>query len=45
MAYPTKTSPYYLRSKGVTAELIGVYGSLANASFCNSIALDSIGWR
>lgn len=45
LAYPTEIFPYYLRSKGVTAELIGVYGSLVIASFCNSIALDSIGWR
>ena len=45
LAYPTEIFPYYLRSKGVTAELIGVYGSLVIASFCNSIALESIGWR
>lgn len=45
LAYPTEIFPYYLRSKGVTAELLGVYGSLSIASFCNSIALDNIGWK
>lgn len=45
MAYPTEIFPYSLRSKGVTVELLGVYGSLVIASFCNSITLDNIGWR
>lgn len=45
MGYPTEIFPYYLRSKGVAAELMGVYGSLIIASFCNSIAMDNIGWR
>lgn len=45
LAYPTEIFPFFLRSKGVTAELIGVYGSLVIASFCNSIALDQIGWK
>lgn len=45
LGYPTEIFPYYLRSKGITAELLGVYGSLAIASFCNSIALDNIGWK
>ncbi|CUM68086.1 uncharacterized protein PRCAT00005803001 [Priceomyces carsonii] len=45
LAYPTEIFPYYLRSKGVTAELMGVYGSLIIASFCNSIALNDIGWK
>lgn len=45
LAYPTEIFPYFLRSKGVTAELMGVYGSLIIAAFCNSIALDRIGWK
>lgn len=45
LAYPTEIFPYYLRSKGVAAELMGVYGSLIIASFCNSIALENIGWK
>ncbi|EGV65449.1 general substrate transporter [Yamadazyma tenuis ATCC 10573] len=45
MGYPTEIFPYYLRSKGVAAELMGVYGALIIASFCNSIALDNIGWK
>lgn len=45
LAYPTEIFPYTLRSKGVTVELMGVYGSLIIAAFCNSIALDNIGWK
>lgn len=45
IAYPTEIFPFYLRSKGVTVELLGVYGSLIIASFCNSIAMDNIGWK
>lgn len=45
IAYPTEIFPFFLRSKGVTVELLGVYGSLIIASFCNSIAMDNIGWK
>lgn len=45
LGYPTEIFPYSLRSKGITVELLGVYGSLAIAAFCNSIAMDNIGWH
>lgn len=45
MGYPTEIFPYRLRSKGITVELMGVYGALIIAAFCNSIALDNIGWK
>lgn len=45
LGYPTEIFPYTLRSKGVTAELMGVYSSLIIAAFCNSIALENIGWK
>ncbi|KAG7693935.1 hypothetical protein KL929_004036 [Ogataea haglerorum] len=45
LAYPTEIFPYHLRSKGITVELFGVYSALLIAAFCNSIAMDRIGWR
>lgn len=43
--YPTEIFPYSLRAKGLTVEMISIYGSLVVLSFVNPIALDNIGWR
>jgi len=43
--YPTEIFPYSLRAKGLTVEMIAIYGSLVILSFVNPIALDSIGWH
>lgn len=45
LAYPTEIFPYSMRSKGVTIVLVMVNASLIISAFCNSIALDNIGWR
>lgn len=45
LGYPTEIFPYSLRSKGLTVELLTVYGSLIILSFVNPIALDNIGWH
>lgn len=45
LAYPTEIFPYSMRSKGVTICLVMVNASLIISAFCNSIALDKIGWR
>lgn len=45
MGYPTEIFPYSLRSKGMTVALLMASLSLVIASFCNSIAMDNIGWR
>ncbi|KAL6020739.1 hypothetical protein ACI3LY_004159 [Candidozyma auris] len=45
MGYPTEIFPYSLRSKGMTVALSMASSSLVIASFCNSIAMDNIGWR
>lgn len=45
LGYPTEIFPYTLRSKGLTVELLSVYGSLIVLAFVNSIALDRIGWK
>jgi MFS family permease len=45
MGYPTEFFPYNIRSKGLTVELLSVYGSLIVLAFVNPIALDNIGWR
>lgn len=45
MGYPTEIFPFSLRSKGVTIVLIMTNVSLTISSFCNSIAMDNIGWR
>lgn len=45
LGYPTEIFPYSIRSKGLTVELMSVYGSLTVLAFVNPIALDSIGWH
>ncbi|KAJ5593839.1 uncharacterized protein N7459_000047 [Penicillium hispanicum] len=45
LGYPTEIFPYSIRSKGLTVELLSVYGSLIVLSFVNPIALDKIGWH
>ncbi|KAL4904289.1 hypothetical protein BDW74DRAFT_154574 [Aspergillus multicolor] len=45
MGYPTEIFPYSTRSKGLTVELLSVYGSLIILAFVNPIALGNIGWR
>lgn len=45
LGYPTEIFPYSIRSKGLTVELLSVYGSLIVLAFVNPIALDNIGWR
>ncbi|KAJ5651703.1 hypothetical protein N7507_009129 [Penicillium longicatenatum] len=45
LGYVTEIFPYSTRSKGLTAELLSVYGSLIILSFVTSIALDNIGWH
>jgi Sugar (and other) transporter len=45
LGYPTEIFPYSTRSKGLTVELLSVYGSLIILAFVNPIALDSIGWH
>ncbi|KAL3461805.1 general substrate transporter [Aspergillus heterothallicus] len=45
MGYPTEIFPYSIRSKGLTVELLSVYGSLIVLAFVNPIALGNIGWR
>lgn len=45
LGYPTEIFPYSTRSKGLTVELLSVYGSLIVLSFVTSIAIDNIGWH
>jgi MFS family permease len=45
LGYPTEIFPYSIRSKGLTLELLSVYGSLIILAFVNPIALDNIGWH
>lgn len=45
LAYPTEIFPFSLRSKGVTICLAATSVSLIISAFCNSIAMDNIGWR
>jgi len=45
LGYPTEIFPYSIRSKGLTVELLSVYGSLIVLAFVNPIALDNIGWH
>ncbi|KAJ5646395.1 general substrate transporter [Penicillium lividum] len=45
ISYPTEILPYNMRSKGISAEFLAIYGSQLALSFINPIALDSIGWR
>jgi hypothetical protein len=43
--YPTEIFTYSLRAKGLTVNMLSIYGSLVVLSFVNPIALDAIGWR
>lgn len=45
LGYTTEIFPYSMRSKGVTLVLVVVNASLIISAFCNSIAMDNIGWR
>lgn len=45
MSYPTEIFPYSLRSKGLTCELLSIYGSLVIAAFVNPIGMENIGWK
>ncbi|KAJ5759006.1 general substrate transporter [Penicillium odoratum] len=45
IAYPTEILPYNMRSRGISVELLAIYGSQLALSFINPVALDSIGWR
>ncbi|KAJ5379727.1 uncharacterized protein N7496_002155 [Penicillium cataractarum] len=45
LGYPTEIFPYSIRSKGLTVELLSVYGSLIVLAFVNPIALNNIGWH
>ena len=43
--YTTEILPYSLRAKGLTVEMLSIYGSLVVLAFVNPIALDNIGWH
>ena len=43
--YPTEIFPYSLRAKGLTVEMLSIYGSLVVLAFVNPIALEAIGWK
>ena len=43
--YVTEVLPYSLRAKGLTVEMISIYGSLVILAFVNPVALDHIGWH
>jgi hypothetical protein len=45
ISYPTEIFTYGLRSKGLTCELLSIYGSLIIAAFVNPIGLENIGWK
>ncbi|KAK7539493.1 general substrate transporter [Phyllosticta citribraziliensis] len=45
MSYPTELFPYSLRSKGITCELLSIYGSLIVVAFVNPVGMENIGWR
>jgi len=45
MSYPTEIFPYTLRSKGITCELLAIYGSLVIAAFVNPIGMENLGWK
>jgi len=36
--------PFSIRAKGLTAEMVTIYGSLIVLAFVNPIALENIGW-
>lgn len=43
--YTTEILPYSIRAKGLTVELITIYGSLIVLAFVNTIGLNNIGWH
>ena len=43
--YVTEILSYSLRAKGLTVEMISIYGSLVILAFVNPIALDHVGWH
>ncbi|KAK5078276.1 hypothetical protein LTR64_003315 [Lithohypha guttulata] len=43
--YPTEIFPYSLRAKGLTVEMMSIYGSLVILAFVNPIAVGNLGWR
>lgn len=43
--YTTEIMPYSIRAKGLTVELITIYGSLIVLAFVNTIGLKNIGWH
>jgi MFS family permease len=45
MSYPTEIFPYSLRSKGISCELLSIYGSLVIQAFVNPVGLENLGWK
>ncbi|RDW68144.1 general substrate transporter-6 [Coleophoma cylindrospora] len=45
ISYPTEIFNFSLRSKGLTCELLSIYGSLIIAAFVNPVGLQNIAWR
>lgn len=45
ISYPTEIFTYSLRSKGITCELLSIYGSLIIAAFTNPVGLENIAWK
>lgn len=43
--YVTEIFPYSLRAKGLTVDMLSIYGSLVILAFVNPIALANIGWH
>ena len=43
--YVTEIFPYSTRAKGLTVDMLSIYGSLIVLAFVNPIALDNIGWH
>lgn len=43
--YTTEILPYTIRAKGLTVEMITIYGSLIVLAFVNPIAIANIGWH
>lgn len=45
MSYPTEIFPYSLRSKGISCELLSIYGSLVIQAFVNPVGMEQLGWK
>jgi sugar porter (SP) family MFS transporter len=45
MSYPTEIFPYSLRSKGISCELLSIYGSLVIQAFVNPVGMENLGWK